>query len=88
MATNNTRDIVLRMEGKLDTALEKLDKHDVDLNGNGKPGLKADVKALQDDMGDFKKTASGLAWGLGIPFVLGFGGFIWALITHAIIIGK
>ena len=51
--TTSTRDIVLRMEGKLDSALVQLEDHDNDLNGNGKPGLKSDFR-------DIKTTVEGL----------------------------
>ena len=52
---DTTRDITLRLEGKVDTMA--CDLHDIKscLNGNGKPGLKNDVFHLQNDMEIVKK---------------------------------
>lgn len=80
----STREIVIRMEGKLDTVIEMTKEHEGDLNGNGKPGLKSDVRSLQQMM----KVITGLAWGIGLPFVLAVFGFIWGIITHTITIGS
>ena len=55
MPGSTTRDIVLRMEGKLDALINKVSTHDVDLNGNGKPGLKACVRDLQTDVNTIKE---------------------------------
>lgn len=80
----STREIVIQMDVKLDSVLEMAKGHEVDLNGNGKPGLKSDVRTLQQNM----KVITGIAWGLGLPFVLGIVGFVWGIITHSIIIGS
>lgn len=56
MAEDTTRDIVLRLEGKVDQFLVKVQQHDCDLNGNGKPGLKSDMRAVQSDIAEIKKS--------------------------------
>jgi hypothetical protein len=54
-STDSTRDIVMRMDGKLDAVLKMVQQHDCDLNGNGKPGLKSDMRSIQKDVSDMKK---------------------------------
>ena len=52
MAEVSTRDIVLRMEGKIDAMMCQVKEHDTDLNGNGKAGLKADVRDIKKFIAD------------------------------------
>ena len=55
MTQETTRDIVLRMDGKLDAVIKQVTEHHADLNGNGRNGLKADVRDLKSDVSDIKR---------------------------------
>lgn len=43
-------DLLVRIDNKLDTACSNLAKHELDLNGNGKPGLKQDMVVVQAEL--------------------------------------
>jgi hypothetical protein len=53
--TDTTRDIVLRLEGKVDNIVGQMENLANCVNGNGKPGLKTDVVRLQGEIDTIKK---------------------------------
>ena len=59
---------------------ENVDKHSLDLEGNGKPGLKADVELIKATL----SRVSYMAGALTITLITAIGGFLWALLTHTV----
>lgn len=43
-------DLLVRIDGKMESACITLGHHDQDLNGNGKPGLKQDMVKAQTEL--------------------------------------
>lgn len=72
----------IQVESKSQTAMlqdhgRQLGRIDYTLNGNGKPGLKQDVKDLQDRMATVessRNTWSRIAWSIGAPVLSAIGG--------------
>ena len=56
-STKSEREIVIRMEGKVDHLVEQVGEIVEWINGNGKPGMKSEHALLLKDVESLKKSA-------------------------------